>query len=705
MPALAKIFLLTSLLAWPLAALGDEPPPAPTLEPTEPMVVTATATATAGEEEQQRSGRSLESIDAAEAEQQGATSVPEALEQAGVHVQRSSQAGGAPILRGLVGPQVLILIDGVRLNHSLWRTGPVQYLNALELGSLEGIELLRGPGSSLWGSDALGGVVQLRTRQPRFVDEGFDLDGRLSLGYRSASQAPLLHGEFDAGGENLAVHLGGDLAEYGLLRGGRDTGLQDFTGYRRGGLDATLRYRPRPGHEIRASYLGLRQLDVPRPDQCSRYTSGHLRDCRTRLEQFIDLAALRYQGRAGAVLDRIAAQLSVQNSHELRERLRWDRARLETGQDDVLVLGGRLLLSRALPDSWPLAGRLSVGGDLYHDLVESQAWQRSIRGIDRVVASDPGAPTPGLATAADGATYTALGGFAEQRLRWGDLALVASLRYSGYLARAEDPSRLEHALDRAFAAPSASLSGEYALARWLSLGGALVHGFRAPNLYDLTGRDRFGGGWEFADADHLGAERLSGVEALARSKLGPLRVELSGYASLLHDLIVRQPGTFAGAESFEAEPVFKRVNAGLATLLGVEISARLQLPAHSEAYARYAYTHGQDHTHDEPLSRIPPPQGTAGLRSQVLEDLLLGVEARGALAQERLSARDRADTRIAEEGTPGYLVVDLLASYRPIPPLRLSARLHNLFDASYRVHGSAIDGPGVEGQLRVELLF
>ena len=92
-------------------------------------------------------------------------STPDALADiAGVFVQETNDGGGSPIIRGLVGNQILILVDGIRLNNSAYRLGPNQYLNTIDLNQIERIEVVRGAGSVLYGSDALGGVVNIITR-------------------------------------------------------------------------------------------------------------------------------------------------------------------------------------------------------------------------------------------------------------------------------------------------------------------------------------------------------------------------------------------------------------------------------------------------------------------------------------------------------------------------------------------------------------
>ena len=87
----------------------------------------------------------------------------QAIEQeVGVLVQRTQRGAAAPFIRGLTGQQVLILVDGIRLNNATFRQGPNQYFNTIDPGMVERIEVLRGPQSVLYGADAIGGGDQHR---------------------------------------------------------------------------------------------------------------------------------------------------------------------------------------------------------------------------------------------------------------------------------------------------------------------------------------------------------------------------------------------------------------------------------------------------------------------------------------------------------------------------------------------------------------
>ena len=92
---------------------------------------------------------------------------PELLnETPGVFIQKTNHGGGSAFLRGLTGNQVLYLMDGIRINNAITRYGPNQYLNTIDRFSIDRMEIVRGSGSVLFGSDAIGGVINMLSINP-----------------------------------------------------------------------------------------------------------------------------------------------------------------------------------------------------------------------------------------------------------------------------------------------------------------------------------------------------------------------------------------------------------------------------------------------------------------------------------------------------------------------------------------------------------
>jgi len=119
-----------------------------------------TVTGTRGEKNVFETSRAISVATEEEIAQRSPVTAPDILrEEAGVQVQKTTYCQGSPIIRGLTGYHTLILIDGVRLNNSTFRSGPNQYTATIDPGQIERVEVVRGPGSTLYVNSALGGVL------------------------------------------------------------------------------------------------------------------------------------------------------------------------------------------------------------------------------------------------------------------------------------------------------------------------------------------------------------------------------------------------------------------------------------------------------------------------------------------------------------------------------------------------------------------
>lgn len=120
---------------------------------------------------------------------------------AGVMVQQSASGQVSPFMRGLTGYHVLNLIDGVRFNNAVFRSGPNQYLAFVDPGQADRVEAMLGPASSQYGSDALGGAIQLLTPLAEYSD---------GAGYGVRVGANLLAASADtshAAEANVPIHI------------------------------------------------------------------------------------------------------------------------------------------------------------------------------------------------------------------------------------------------------------------------------------------------------------------------------------------------------------------------------------------------------------------------------------------------------------------------------------------------------------------
>jgi outer membrane receptor protein involved in Fe transport len=140
---------------------------------------------------------------------------------AGVMVQQSTYGQVSPFLRGLTGYQILNLIDGIRFNNSTFRSGPNQYLAFIEPGQAQRIEAMLGPASSQYGSDALGGAIQIRTQSPDFSKSRRPVINTEAQTFAASADAAFgVNAQVSIGTQRLAWLIGANWRRHNDLRAG-----------------------------------------------------------------------------------------------------------------------------------------------------------------------------------------------------------------------------------------------------------------------------------------------------------------------------------------------------------------------------------------------------------------------------------------------------------------------------------------------------
>ena len=137
-----------------------------------------------------------------------------------VFVQKSQLGGGSPMMRGFAANSVLIMIDGVRMNNAIYRSGNLQNIITLDPNQLQGGEVVFGPGSVIYGSDALGGVMDFHTKAPKFSGKGTALKGKALIRYASAANAPTANLQLEFNHSKLAAYSSLTYSHFGDLRAG-----------------------------------------------------------------------------------------------------------------------------------------------------------------------------------------------------------------------------------------------------------------------------------------------------------------------------------------------------------------------------------------------------------------------------------------------------------------------------------------------------
>jgi hemoglobin/transferrin/lactoferrin receptor protein len=281
-----------------------------------------------------------------------------------VMVQKTSYGQGSPYLRGFTGFRTLMLVDGIRLNNSVFRDGPNQYWNTVDAWAVDRYEVVMGPASVLYGSDAVGGAVNaIGTAPPEWTGQAV---WERTLGYRGATADESHQVRAATRGrvsERLGFSAGATWKQFGDLRGGRDVGVQKKTGYDEVDFDLRADYQVEDGAALTLAHQQVDQDDAWRTHRTPYGIDWlGLKAGDDQVHSFDQDRALTYLRLA--VADRPGGltagslTLSRHAQGEDRYRLRADDRRDETGFD-VVTWGASLVL-----ESETDAGRWVYGDGL-----------------------------------------------------------------------------------------------------------------------------------------------------------------------------------------------------------------------------------------------------------------------------------------------------------------------------------------------------
>jgi outer membrane receptor protein involved in Fe transport len=155
----------------------------------------------------------------------------------------------------------------MRLNHAIYRSSPNPYLALVDPHNARRIEIVRGPASVLYGSDAMGGVIQVLTRKPEFDSMDWETRSGVDARFGSADLSRSVHAELAAGREGLGIDAGFSVLATENLRGGGGTGQQRPSDYSMIGGDASALWEPALGHRTTLDFQMQRQPKTPRHDE------------------------------------------------------------------------------------------------------------------------------------------------------------------------------------------------------------------------------------------------------------------------------------------------------------------------------------------------------------------------------------------------------------------------------------------------------
>jgi len=632
-------------------------------------------------------------VDAEEMRDQAPLTVSDYLRgQTGTYVQATTPGQAIPIVRGLKGSEVLHVVDGFRLNNAIFRNSPNQYFALVDAQNVERVEVARGPASTLYGSDAMGGVVQILTPEQRFDQDQWEGRGHFRAQYGSgdSSKVGRLSG---AAGRNGVSFAGGVTAQdVGLRRlGGGDT--LPFTDFESRAADAKVIWAVNDANELTLSGQYLRQPSTPRVDEL---VAG-FGQTRPNSSEFYfepnDRLFLQARYRITEPMswfDHAAFQAGYQEINDDRRTREFNSNNRELEQNSDRLRGGGASFDKRIGNH-----ELVWGAEVYFDTVNSSRERMNI--VDGTVSARP-------SRFPDGSTMDSIGVYLNDGIELGE-------RWRADLGARYDWHEIELAPNAqgvgAKLSPddvSGHLGITFRASETVHIVSNLGRGFRAPNIFDLgVFGDRPSNRFAIPNSD-LQPETVLSWDGGVKIDRDDLRAEAFVWRSWYKDKIT---SVDTGEVTESGRLVVQNRNVTELELWGTEFGAHWQFGERSQLYGALNFTRGtEEYAGDRyDADRVPPVNGRVGVKHALRDDLRLDAYAGYADRQDRLSPRDLIDPRVNPEGTGGWTTLNLGLIWEFRPDAMLVLRLENLADKRYREHGSGADEVGRSANVILDWRF
>ena len=644
-----------------------------------------------------------------------------------VLVQKTQQGGGSPVIRGFEANKILLVVDGVRMNNAIYRSGHIQNSITVDVNILQQAEVIFGPGSVMYGSDALGGVIHYRTKKPELSASG-DQEVKVNLAGRlgSVNQEQLLHVDLEVAEGKVASLTSFSRAEFGDLRmGSRRShgdsvwglvpeyvavdGFQDLiiensndelqrrTGYTQIDFLQKFRYDPLDSLSLIANFQYSTSTHIQRFDRLNDYRNGRLRWAEWSYgpqERLLASLAMKFTEK-NALFDEFNANIAYQSVEESRhKRLVYDPIR-NSQIENVKILSTNLDFMRR----WRSKTQLNYGAEWVTNDVTSVAQDRNLETLE---VTDAATRYPD-----GGSTMSTIAVYASAKhhfnARW-------NLQFGSRLTRANLESNYRESVfyDLSFnqvRLNNMALTGSAGLiwkpdSTW-QINAIFASAYRIPNVDDF-GKVRENGGFVIVPTNELGPEKVYSAE-LNASKLAfddHVQISAGGFHSWYRNAIVARSAQLDGQDSLFIEgaiaKVEKNANTNQAVVYGGFLELKWAITKDLSGSATFNYTYGQDLTEGIPLAHIPPIFGRIGaeyIREKFRGEFFINYNGKKGIDRYAPGGADKIEEALAS-GTPSWYTFNMSTSYYISKTLEAQFGVDNILDEHYIAFSSGVSAPG-----------
>ncbi len=649
-----------------------------------------------------------------------------------VFVQKSQYGGGSPILRGFEANKLLLVVDGVRMNNAIYRNGHLQNAITIDHNSLSRMEILFGPGSLIYGSDALGGVIHFRTKSPKFSNsKQWNKKLNLSSSINSVNNGVSIHGDFALANQwissftSISRNIFGDLkmGSKNRLEGYEDFGKRFIYASFENGKD-TLINNPNPSVQVGSGYsqwdflqktnfkisstteLGLNvqystSSNVPRYDALIEEESSGLVFSNWYYgpqNRFMVSPVLRITNPT-KVFDRLQIITAFQRLREDRINRRFGSTAENYNEEDIDVYSTTIDANKGLSENLTL----QYGVDFQGNIVNSIAYTRDIV-TDERNENILTRYADGSNTLWNGGIYGKVKWFNDDE-SWNVSVGARQTLQSAFLSYNDSPvfQWPDYYYDGISSQSSALVWNVQARYKFdfVSIYSNIGTAFRAPNIDDLS-KIRVKGDELTVPNPDLDPEKTLNFEIGAQAMLKHHTFRLNGFNARLTNAIIREDYTLPTGESMyisdgDTLNITANVNAVKAHVRGISIKMESNWTTFLKSSVSFNITEGiilLDNEESSPLGHIPPTFGKAQVSyTKPNWNTGLSLLYNGWKRIENFGGSVDNPELATAEGSPSWYIINWGFDYQ-FQQIGLGVGVENILDHYYRPFASGISGAG-----------
>ncbi len=645
-----------------------------------------------------------------------------------VFVQKSQLGGGSPMIRGFSANSLLIIVDGVRMNNAIYRSGNLQNVISIDANSISSAEVIFGPGSIIYGSDALGGVMDFHMLNPELSKSGrMEFSGNLMSRYSSADKEKTGHIDFQLAlkkwsfltsitsgffddlmmgaskhDDYLRKHYVKRIDGKDVMIDNENQRLQKFSRYDQFNLMQKVRFKPNRKIDLTYGFYYSGTSDIPRYDRLIQYKNdstleyaqwyyGPQKWMMNSLQSRLSLY--------NKIFDELKVVFAYQDYEESRYSRKFNNDNQKIQTEKVKIYSANLDFDKKLASS----SFLYYGIESVLNNVNSSAYNKDI--VD-------GTKTPSGTRYPDGRNdYLTMAAYLSYKINFTDkFTAIAGARYSYVsLSSSIHDTSFYHfpfnKIDINTSALNGSLGFTLRPRTGCQLNLNLSSGFRAPNLDDIGKVFDSEPGNVMVPNKDLKPEYAYNIDmGWIRHFDNKLKFELDLFYTFLLDAMVRRPFTFNGKDSImydgELSRVEALVNAGRATVYGGSFAFDVKLNRMFSFISCITYTRGEDED-GYTLRHVAPFFGNTTLRyfnKGIRIDLYANYN--GKITYKDLAPSERNKPHIYAKDkdgnpySPAWWTMNLKTSYPLTDIFTLDFGVENLLNVRYRPYSSGIVAPG-----------